>query len=89
MYIYFRGDPLENVNLNGNCKIHGPPPSPEPAEDTLLSPDLEPGTPPLETNPSAVPYCAEVYRAFEGIKFIADHTKREEDSLRVSTEYRT
>ena len=31
-----------------------------------------------------VGYCSEVYRAFEGVKFIAESTRREQDTTRVS-----
>lgn len=30
-------------------------------------------------------HCPEVHKAIDGVRFIADHTKREEESTRVST----
>lgn len=30
-------------------------------------------------------HCPEVHKAIDGVRFIADHTKREEDSTRVTT----
>lgn len=70
---------LEAVNLGSACRIHGSPAT------TAAPPQL-----PTEESVDALcntlhhwHHCPEIYKAIEGIRFIADHTKREEDSTRV------
>lgn len=72
---------LEAVNLGSTCRIHGSPA----ATATAAPPQL-----PTEESVDALcntlhhwHHCPELYKAIEGIRFIADHTKREEDSTRV------
>ena len=84
------------MGLNGSCKVHGhpiPPPPPPPDESLLMGArgagllgDRMMGmSPPSCRNPShSHSYCPEVHRAFEGVKFIAEHTRKEEESIRVS-----
>lgn len=71
---------MEAINLGSACRIHG-------------SPASAPVPPQLPTEDSVDALCAtlnnwhhcpELYKAIEAIRFIADHTKREEDSTRVS-----
>lgn len=71
---------LEAVNLGSTCRIHG-----SPAATAAPPPQL-----PTEESVDALcntlhhwHHCPELYKAIEGIRFIADHTKREEDSTRV------
>ncbi|KAK1128755.1 D-arabinose 1-dehydrogenase (NAD(P)(+)) [Melipona bicolor] len=71
---------LEAVNLGSACRIHG-----SPAATAAPPPQL-----PTEESVDALcntlhhwHHCPELYKAIEGIRFIADHTKREEDSTRV------
>lgn len=71
---------LEAVNLGSACRIHG-----SPATTAAPPPQL-----PTEESVDALcntlhhwHHCPEIYKAIEGIRFIADHTKREEDSTRV------
>lgn len=78
LYCLFRE--LEAVNLGSTCRIHG-----SPAATAAPPPQL-----PTEESVDALcnalhhwHHCPELYKAIEGIRFIADHTKREEDSTRV------
>lgn len=73
---------LGAVNLGSTCQIHGSPA----ATATAPPPQL-----PTEESVDALcntlhhwHHCPELYKAIEGIRFIADHTKREEDSTRVN-----
>lgn len=71
------------MNLGSACRIHGspaaavpPPPPPQlTAEDSVDA---------LCKSLNNWHHCPELYKAIEAIRFIADHTKREEDSTRVS-----
>ena len=71
---------MEGINLGSSCRIHGTPTStPAPSQQM-----------PTEESVDALckslhhwHHCPELYKAIEGIRFIADHTKREEDSNRV------
>ncbi|KAL1132750.1 hypothetical protein AAG570_010702 [Ranatra chinensis] len=66
-------------------------------------PSLDPicrihGTPPLPPLPDEVPppapsrlhwhHCPELHKAIDGVRFIADHTKREEDSTKVKEDWK-
>ncbi|XP_016767553.1 nicotinic acetylcholine receptor alpha3 subunit isoform X2 [Apis mellifera] len=75
---------LEAVNLGSACRIHGSPAT------TAAPPQL-----PTEESVDALcntlhhwHHCPEIYKAIEGIRFIADHTKREEDSTRVKEDWK-
>ncbi|XP_012266622.1 acetylcholine receptor subunit alpha-like [Athalia rosae] len=77
---------LEAVNLGSTCRIHG---SPAPAP-VVPQPQL-----PTQESVDALchslhhwHHCPELYKAIEGIRFIADHTKREEDSTRVKEDWK-
>ena len=81
--------------MNGTCQIHGP---------SMLANDLglglrgssAPGSPvtglpPLDItglDMSQRPLCPEVCKAFDGVGFIAQHTKREEESVRVKEDWK-
>lgn len=77
---------LAASGLGSSCRIHGTPPLP-----AMLCPeDLPP--PPLSEEPVLPPlcrrvthwhHCPELHKAIDGVRFIADHTKREEDSTKV------
>ncbi|CAK9815569.1 Acetylcholine receptor subunit alpha-like [Anthophora quadrimaculata] len=76
---------LEAVNLGSACRIHG-----SPAATAAPPPQL-----PTEESVDALcntlhhwHHCPELYKAIEGIRFIADHTKREEDSTRVKEDWK-
>lgn len=83
-FIYCRE--LEAGALNA-CRIHGTPP---PGLGVNLGEDLgsELGPGPLEDalckDAHSWHHCPEVHKAIDGVRFIADHTRREEDSTRVS-----
>ncbi|KAK7063037.1 extracellular ligand-gated ion channel activity protein [Halocaridina rubra] len=80
---------VDSLGINGGCKIHGP---------AVLADDLgvgvglngNVGSPggrvPGETG--STQYCPEVIKAFEGVRFIADHTRREEESVRVKEDWK-
>lgn len=80
---------LEAGALNA-CRIHGT--TPPPSLGLNLGEDLgnELGPGPLEDNLCKEAHhwhhCPEVHKAIDGVRFIADHTRREEDSTRVSGE---
>ncbi|XP_043470532.1 acetylcholine receptor subunit alpha-like [Leptopilina heterotoma] len=76
---------MEGVNLGSSCRIHGTPTN-TPAPPQQL---------PTEESVDALckslhhwHHCPELYKAIEGIRFIADHTKREEDSTRVKEDWK-
>jgi nicotinic acetylcholine receptor len=76
------------MGINGGCKVHGHniPPPPPPPDDSVLRSGLlgdRVGSP-CRNGAHAHHYCPEVHRAFEGVKFIAEHTRKEEESIRVS-----
>lgn len=81
--IYYRE--LEATGLGSGCRIHGTPPLPPLCqEDGFLAPGLSEETAsPLCRHLHHWHNCPELHKAIDGIKFIADHTKREEDSTRV------
>ncbi|XP_068223049.1 acetylcholine receptor subunit alpha-like [Palaemon carinicauda] len=79
---------MDALGINGGCKIHGP---------AVLADDLgvgvglngnvgSPGRMPCENG--STQYCPEVIKAFEGVKFIAEHTRREEESVRVKEDWK-
>ncbi|XP_066959999.1 acetylcholine receptor subunit alpha-like isoform X1 [Macrobrachium rosenbergii] len=79
---------IDALGINGGCKIHGP---------AVLADDLgvgvglngnvgSPGRIPGENG--STQYCPEVIKAFEGVKFIAEHTRREEESVRVKEDWK-
>lgn len=70
-----------------SCRIHGT--TPPPSMGLHLGEDLgnELGAGSLEdalcNGMHAWHHCPEVHKAIDGVRFIADHTRREEDSTRV------
>ncbi|XP_043274170.1 acetylcholine receptor subunit alpha-like [Venturia canescens] len=75
---------LEAVNLGSTCRIHGspaaaPPPQQLPTEESVDA---------LCNALHHWHHCPELYKAIEAIRFIADHTKREEDSTRVKEDWK-
>ncbi|XP_074104838.1 nicotinic acetylcholine receptor alpha3 subunit isoform X1 [Cotesia typhae] len=82
--IHFYSRELEAVNLGSACQIHGspasiPPPPQLPTEDSVDA---------LCKTLNNWHHCPELYKAIEAIRFIADHTKREEDSTRVKEDWK-
>ncbi|CAG0900266.1 unnamed protein product [Darwinula stevensoni] len=78
---------IRGMDLNGGCRLHGslrPPPPPPPAGE--LFSDFDRNSP--CRSPSHYHYCPEVVRAFEGVKFIAEHTRKEEESVRVKEDWK-
>jgi hypothetical protein len=79
------------ASMNGGCKIHGPAVLADQlgVGVPLGCPDLgnkgiTPSTYPLGcAGGTRTRYCPEVIRAFEGVRYIAENTRREEESLRV------
>ncbi|XP_044262741.1 acetylcholine receptor subunit alpha-like [Tribolium madens] len=82
---------LEAGALNA-CRVHGT--TPPPGLGLPLPTDLgtELGAGPLEdalcreANPWYL--CPEVHKAIDGVRFIADHTRREEDSTKVKEDWK-
>lgn len=74
-----------------SCSIHGT--TPPPGVGFHLGDELNGGN--LEDHLEDVlckeshpwHHCPEVHKAIDGVRFIADHTRREEDSTRVSSNY--
>lgn len=75
---------IDSSLLRSNCDIHGPSPLP-PMISTEESPPL-PSNLNLPSdcgNHAHWHHCPELHRAFNGVQYIADYTKREEDSNKV------
>ncbi|KAG8301334.1 extracellular ligand-gated ion channel activity protein [Homalodisca vitripennis] len=82
---------LAASGLGSACRIHGTPPLP-----AMLCPDDLPPPPPTED--TTLPplcrrlthwhHCPELHKAIDGVRFIADHTKREEDSTKVKEDWK-
>lgn len=74
---------MEAGALNA-CRVHGT--TPPPGLSLPLPGDLGPSA--LEDNlchqSNAWYLCPEVHKAIDGVRFIADHTRREEDSTKVN-----
>lgn len=68
------------------CSIHGTPPPLGANLDSQLGCELERGhlEEALYKELHSWHHCPEVHKAIDGVRFIADHTRREEDSTRVS-----
>jgi len=84
---------LEAVNLGSACRIHGSPAATAAPSLLQQQQQQQQQQPQLPTEESVDAlcntlhhwhHCPELYKAIEGIRFIADHTKREEDSTRVT-----
>lgn len=78
---------LEPGALNA-CRIHGTPPcvlgsvlGEDLAQELGAAGPLDDG---LCKGAHSWHHCPEVHKAMDGVRFIADHTRREEDSTRVS-----
>ena len=71
---------LEAINLGSQCRIHGSPGAAAPPTSRSLREDSVEA---LCRSLNHWHHCPELYKAIEGIRYIADHTKREEDSTRV------
>lgn len=66
------------------CRIHGT--TPPPILGFSLNDDYETIVAPLD---ELLWYqCPEVHKAIDGVRFIADHTKREEDSVKVKEDWK-
>lgn len=85
MFLYSIYRDFESSSIRSNCRIHGPSTLQQPlgchqelsseANDNVLN----------DCMGSNVHWhqCPELRRAFHGVQYIADYTKREEDSNRV------
>nr|CAI54098.1 nicotinic acetylcholine receptor, alpha3 subunit [Bemisia tabaci] len=93
----------EPTIIGSSCEIHGAPPAlSQLFPDTLgengcggVTPEPSPNE-----NGSAVPtssshhlpqrwhHCPELHKAFDGVRYIADHTKKEEDSTKVKEDWK-
>ncbi|XP_037093025.1 acetylcholine receptor subunit alpha-like isoform X1 [Pollicipes pollicipes] len=67
---------MDALGLNTPCRIHGNPSSMEEEFNCQKGRSCGLG------------YCPEVYRAFEGVKFIAESTRREQDTTRVREDWK-
>ena len=83
-----------NNNMNGGCKIHGPAVLANQLGVGVPMPGNVLGSPsPLGITPAGgcvgatkPRFCPDVIKAFEGVRYIAEVTRREEESVRVSWE---
>ncbi|XP_015606191.1 acetylcholine receptor subunit alpha-like isoform X1 [Cephus cinctus] len=75
---------LEAVNLGSSCRIHGSPAAPAQPQELPTQESVDA----LCNSLHHWHHCPELYKAIEGIRFIADHTKREEDSTRVKEDWK-
>ncbi|XP_046982612.1 acetylcholine receptor subunit alpha-like [Schistocerca americana] len=73
---------LRAVDLGGSCRIHGPGGGVPPPPPTNGFPGA--------ARPASLHWhrCPELHKAIDGVRFIADHTKREEDSTRVKEDWK-
>ncbi|XP_045120668.1 acetylcholine receptor subunit alpha-like isoform X2 [Portunus trituberculatus] len=77
---------IEALGINGGCKIHGPAVL---ADDLGVGLNGNVGSPGRGTTDNgSTQYCPEVMKAFEGVKFIAEHTRREEESCKVKEDWK-
>lgn len=79
---------IDSNSLRSNCQIHGSSPLPALVCKENDSPPL-PMNVGLDSelnckNHAHWQQCPELHRAFSGVQYIADYTKREEDSNKVS-----
>nr|BBE49556.1 nicotinic acetylcholine receptor alpha3 subunit [Nilaparvata lugens] len=90
---------LEASGLGSTCRIHGTPPLPpllcHHHDDPPLSPPPAPNTAASGGGDEALcrrlthwHHCPELHKAIDGVRFIADHTKREEDSTKVKEDWK-
>ncbi|KAF5300595.1 hypothetical protein FQR65_LT09127 [Abscondita terminalis] len=82
---------LETATLSA-CRIHGTTPPPTFAANLVEDLGSELGRGLLEEalcrGSHVWHHCPEVHKAIDGVRFIADHTKREEDSTRVKEDWK-
>ncbi|XP_069948239.1 acetylcholine receptor subunit alpha-like isoform X1 [Cherax quadricarinatus] len=77
---------IESLGINGGCKIHGPAAL---ADDLGVGLNGNVGSPGRGTTENgSTQYCPEVIKAFEGVRFIAEHTRREEESCKVKEDWK-
>ncbi|XP_071442265.1 acetylcholine receptor subunit alpha-like [Hetaerina americana] len=88
-------DELTSRSCHAGCRIHGSaPPPPLLHEDTFLGSAAAAaavcggGGSTRRRRPHHWHHCPELHKAIDGVRFIADHTKREEDSTRVKEDWK-
>ncbi|EGI58441.1 Acetylcholine receptor subunit alpha-like protein [Acromyrmex echinatior] len=73
---------LEEINLESTCRIHGPQAA---TTSQLLTGE---SVNRICSTLKSWHQCPEIYRAIEGIRYIADHVKKEEDSNRIKEDWK-
>lgn len=93
---YTSASPGLESNMNGGCKVHGPAVLADQLGVGVPLGATSVGVNGLNQNPppttaafgcaggARTRLCPEVIRAFEGVRYIAENTRREEESVRVS-----
>ncbi|XP_042233395.1 acetylcholine receptor subunit alpha-like 1 [Homarus americanus] len=77
---------MDSMGINGGCKIHGPAVL---ADELGVGLNGNVGSPGRGTTENgSTQYCPEVIKAFEGVRFIAEHTRREEESCKVKEDWK-
>ncbi|KAL0271753.1 UNVERIFIED_CONTAM: hypothetical protein PYX00_008750 [Menopon gallinae] len=92
---------LEAIALGSSCKIHGTPPLPPLcAESAAFLENAQEAPPFLADDPGIISsspicrkvhhwhHCPEFHKAIDGVKYIASHTKKEEDDTRVKEDWK-
>ncbi|XP_023245995.1 acetylcholine receptor subunit alpha-like isoform X5 [Copidosoma floridanum] len=81
---------LEAINLGSQCRLHGSPGAAAAAASTTTHHPLptEDSVEELCRSLNHWHHCPELYRAVESVRYIADHTKREEDSTKVKEDWK-
>ncbi|XP_018047385.1 PREDICTED: acetylcholine receptor subunit alpha-like [Atta colombica] len=75
---------LEEINLESTCRIHGPQATPTPPSQLLTGESVNR----ICSTLKSWHQCPEIHRAIEGIRYIADHVKKEEDSNRIKDDWK-
>ncbi|KAG5344499.1 ACH1 protein, partial [Acromyrmex charruanus] len=75
---------LEEINLESTCRIHGPQAATTPPSQLLTGESVNR----ICSTLKSWHQCPEIHRAIEGIRYIADHVKKEEDSNRIKDDWK-
>ncbi|XP_065218453.1 acetylcholine receptor subunit alpha-like [Planococcus citri] len=71
---------MESASLRSSCRIHGPSPLPPPPIHDESAFDC--------SHHVHWHQCPELHRAFNGVQYIADYTKREEDANKIKEDWK-